>query len=120
MINSLPTTKARHHCLQLQQDLDTHKCLDFAGERAVSTNYLFGPAKGMMFGILVCTDSDGNEVVLKAFSGQYNGQWEVPGWVLPALDRTEYQKIVDASATAILNLSHAIEGGNTELLAQRK
>lgn len=120
MINSLPTTKARHHCLQLQQDLDTHKCLDFAGERAVSTDYLFGPAKGMMFGILVCTDSDGNEVVLKAFSGQYNGQWEVPGWVLPALDRTEYQKIVDASATAILNLSHAIEGGNTELLAQRK
>ncbi len=120
MINPLPTTKARDYCLKLQSNLDTHQSLDFEGNREVSTDYLFGPAKGMMFGVLVCSDRDGNEVVLKAFSGQYDGQWQVPGWVLPALDIVQYDSLIQASAAAIGDLSHTIENGNKELLEQRK
>lgn len=51
-----------------------------------STNYLWGDARGQMFGVLVVRDPSGNHGVLKAFSGQYNGVWRVPGWVPPLVD----------------------------------
>lgn len=51
-----------------------------------STEYLFGPPRGKMFGILECRDSMGNSTYLYAFSGQYNGHWNVEGWVPPLID----------------------------------
>jgi hypothetical protein len=41
------------------------------------TDYLFGDARGQMFGVLECADGSGNTVVLKAFSCQYDGEWLV-------------------------------------------
>lgn len=94
MTNPLPTERAREHCLRLQESLDSHRCLDFEGSCVCSTDYLFGEARGQMFGILVCLDHEGNEVVLKAFSGQYEGQWLVPGWAPPALDVDRYNELL--------------------------
>lgn len=51
-----------------------------------STAPLFGEARGHMFGVLVCRDRQGRTGVLKAFSGQFNGVWRVPGWVPPLVD----------------------------------
>jgi len=39
-----------------------------------------------MFGVLCCRDSEGNQVTLRAFSGQFNGLWQVDGWVAPLVD----------------------------------
>jgi tRNA pseudouridine32 synthase/23S rRNA pseudouridine746 synthase len=50
---------------------------------------------GMMFGILVCEDKDGNEVVLKAFSGQYCGSWIVPTFVEPNIDVEAFNNVVN-------------------------
>ncbi|WP_419785585.1 hypothetical protein [Pseudodesulfovibrio sp.] len=52
----------------------------------LSTAPLFGEARGQMFGVLVCRDKQGRTGVLKAFSGQMNGVWQVPGWVPPLVD----------------------------------
>lgn len=101
MTNPLPTEKARHYCLRLQHDLDTHGSLDFEGQGLVGTDYLFGPALGQMFGVLVCSDSDGKEVVLKAFSGQYDGAWEIEGWVPPVVDAAEFERIAAIGAQEI-------------------
>ena len=62
-----------------------------------------------MFGILTCTDADGNEVVLKAFSGQYQSRWTVPGWVPPLLDETEFARLTAESDKAIHALTDEIE-----------
>ena len=51
-----------------------------------SLDYLYGDARGQMFGVLVCRDRQGQASVLKAFSGQYNGEWLVDGWVPPLVD----------------------------------
>jgi len=57
----------------------------------LSTDYLMGDARGQMFGVLVVRDKDGNTGLLKAFSGQYNGLWNVAGWVPPLVDGLKMQ-----------------------------
>ncbi|MBV5332456.1 hypothetical protein JZU54_02570, partial [bacterium] len=56
------------------------------GNPLLRTDALFGEARGKMFGVLVCRAADGSRRILKAFSGQYNGLWEVPGWAPPIFD----------------------------------
>ncbi len=59
-----------------------------------STDTLFRKAGGKMFGVLVCRDKNGEPVVLRAFSGQYNGLWQVAGWVGPICDSTAFNKLI--------------------------
>ena len=70
--HSLPYFEAMVHAQKLMQDLRTHKRLDFdvSVEKAnpkLETNYLYS-FLGQMFGVLVCQNEDGEEVILKAFS----------------------------------------------------
>ena len=44
-----------------------------------------------MFGALVCLDAAGNEVVLRAFSGSYDGKWNRDGWAPPLFDEEKYK-----------------------------
>ena len=60
-----------------------------------STDYLFGIARGKMFGVLECEGSNGKIVVLRAFSCKYNGSWNVAGWCPPVLDYSESVPDVD-------------------------
>lgn len=105
----LPTQKAKEAALLLQDALDLYKTLDYEAENLVSTDYLFGPARGQMFGILICEDSEGREVILKAFSGQYDGQWMVPGWVGPVANPHSYEQIVRKNDALLHDLTHRIK-----------
>ena len=107
----LPTHKAKEAALLLQEALDLHKTLDFDGEKCISTDYLFGPAMGQMFGVLVCEDQEGADVVLKAFSGQYDGAWLIPGWVGPVADPSAFDQIVDKNDELLHELTAKINGG---------
>jgi hypothetical protein len=86
------------YCLELIRTLEREKRIDFdvSPENcnpAFSTDYLFGNALGQMFGILVCNDKYGQEVVLKAFSGQYNGVWDIKGWIPTLFNAEEFDRI---------------------------
>ena len=64
----------------------------------------------MMFGVLVCYHPETEEeVVLKAFSGQYFGQWLVEGWVPPVLNVQDYQAQVQQDDGAIQHLTVQIQ-----------
>ena len=76
----------------------------------LSLDYLFGPARGQMFGVLVYADRDGRQGVLRAFSGQYNGLWEVPGWVPPILDPREFMRVIEIDEPRIKELTRRIQG----------
>jgi hypothetical protein len=73
------------HTLMDAGRIDVHVGKEQADPR-FSTKPLFGEARGHMFGVLVCRDRQGRTGVLKAFSGQFNGVWRVPGWVPPLVD----------------------------------
>jgi hypothetical protein len=122
--------KAKEYALQLLSSLDTAGCVDFdSSERKpeLSLDYLFGKARGKMFGVLVCENAAGEEVVLKAFSScQYNGEWLMPGWVPPLLDLGSFNKIISEADVEIKSLTRQLEEfavhspERLELLGQRK
>jgi len=90
---------AREHCFLLLKILEQKGRIDFyapeqQADRRLSLDYLFGEARGQMFGVLECKDYAGEITVLKAFSGQYNGIWEVDGWVPPLLDVEQFDQMV--------------------------
>ncbi|MEA5452194.1 pseudouridine synthase [Leptolyngbya sp. CCNP1308] len=47
------------------------------------------PTEGKMYGVLVVQTPDGQTGVLKAFSGLWQGQEQVPGWVPPIPGRSQ-------------------------------
>lgn len=57
------------------------------------TSYLFGPARGKMFGLLECQKTEGSTIILRAFSGQYNGIWYVESWVPPLFDIAAFDSL---------------------------
>ena len=91
-----------------------------------STEYLFGKARGKMLGVLVCRQTDGSKVALKAFSGQYNGAWQIEGWVPPLFDSAQWLRVNKGPEREIkgLGMEIAAVGANTprgkELLLIRK
>ncbi len=62
--------------------------------KETSTNFLYSNALGKMFGVLVCEDQHGKRHTLKAFSGQYNGLWQVEGWVPPLFSVHDFWQIL--------------------------
>ncbi len=105
---------ARRHAMLLMQQLQEFKRIDFCRPSAnsdprFSTDYLFGLALGQMFGVLECMDGAGEIVVLRAFSGQYNGVWKVDGWVPPLFDMEAFDRIMIPGDREIKKLGTKIE-----------
>ncbi len=96
--HSLGQGAARTYCLELMQILEEKKRIDLQSgdDKAnpmLSTDYLFGKARGQMFGVMVYRHPDGSTGTLRAFSGQYNGIWHVKGWAPPLVDEKIFQNI---------------------------
>jgi len=104
---------ARRHCSEMMEHFLRHGSIDLAPEKnrsdpRLATDWLYGEARGKMFGVLECRDRDGSLVVLRAFSGQYNGLWEVDGWVPPLFDSRRLEVISDTTEKEIKRLGEMI------------
>lgn len=99
MFSPLPIEPAQTYALELMKELETNQ-------------ELLSCKTGFMFGVLVCKNptltESSNVVVLKAFSGQFFGRWQVEGWVDPLLDVVEYNKQVAKDNDAIHRLTEEI------------
>ncbi len=92
---------------------------------SLSLDYIKGEAMGQMFGVLECLDKDKNTVILKAFSGQYNGIWDVEGWAPPLLDTKKFYSLAGDADVQIKDMGKMIDrlsDGNErkELIQKRK
>ena len=110
----LAAGRAKQLALDLMNELrETHR-IDYQtpathADPRFSTDYLYGEARGQMFGVLECVDADGVTQVLRAFSCQYNGCWEVPGWVPPLFDVPAYAAVMDPADRQIKALGRQME-----------
>ena len=98
-VHTLPVAGAREECFALMDQLRRHRRLDWLvavvdADPRCSTDALFGDGGGKMFGVLCGKNAQGNQVVLRAFSGQLNGLWQVDGWVDPILDASIFAELV--------------------------
>ena len=122
--------KAKDHCFELMETLERYGRIDFnipehEANPRLSLDYIKGEAGGQMFGVIECIDQYGHKVILKAFSGQYNGIWNVPGWVPPLLDVDKFNSLVCDADKQIKDLGRIIdtspEGSSRhELICKRK
>jgi len=76
----------------------------------LSLDYLQSDARGQMFGVLECLDAHGQPLILKAFSGQYNGVWTVAGWAPPLFDTHAFDALVGDVDQQIKALGSLIDG----------
>lgn len=103
---ALPYAQELMVALEMRGSIDLETCAD----PRLSLEYLFGPARGQMFGVLAYRDASGQTGVLKAFSGQYNGVWEVSGWVPPILDPVEFAHTIEFDEPHIKDLTRRMHG----------
>lgn len=106
--------KARDYCLDLMKTLEECGRIDFdvseqCADPRLSLDYIKGEARGQMFGVLECLDTSGNPIILKAFSGQYNGVWNIKGWVPPLLDVEKFDSLAGNIDTLIKDLGKKID-----------
>ncbi len=121
----LATGEATAHCLELMDRLERQRRIDFsrprqAAEPRFSTAPLFGEARGKMFGVLVCRRPDGSRTVLRAFSGQYGGAWEVDGWVGPLFSVASFEAAGRRTERRIKALGRAIDALGRDTAARRE
>jgi len=110
----LGSSKAIAACHRLAEQLQEHETIDLFdnGNKQrdiLRTDYLFGPARGKMFGVMECLQQDGTHITLRAFSGQYNGLWKVKGWVPPLFNVDLFFKISDKTEKEIKRLGRELE-----------
>lgn len=113
-LHTLPMAGAKTVALDLIQKLDQEKRLDFHrppedADPRFATDTLFGKARGKMFGVMVCQQADGSLRTFKAFSGQYNGEWELPGWAPPLFDLPQWHQVNDPAEKEIKQMGARID-----------
>ena len=111
-MHMLPAEPALPYCLELMGMLSQNGSLAMdlssSADPRLSTAALFGEARGKMFGVLLCRDSRDATVVLRGFSGQYNGLWEIAGWVPPLFDVAVYSTVYTPGELRVKALSQKI------------
>lgn len=93
--------------------LEKHRRIDFDRPAAeadplLGTAPLFGSARGQMFGVLVADDATGKTVVLRAFSGQFNGRLEAPGWAPPLFSVPAFGRLMGPADRQINKLGREL------------
>ena len=91
----LPWVEAWQACADLMADLHRHGRIDIMQpnektDRRCSTAPLFAAGAGKMLGLLLGRDVQGNEQRLLAFSGMFNGLWQVDGWAEPVFNLPDF------------------------------
>ncbi len=110
----LPPDQALPEALILMERLKRNGRIDFeataaAADPRCATSPLFAAEGGKMFGVLACRDSQGSQVTLRAFSGQFGGLWEVAGWVGPIIDPAAFDQLTRDTEGAIKRLGAEID-----------
>ncbi len=99
--------------VQLMNRLESLQHIDLLSKKLkdmrFATTNLFGEQRGKMFGILEGIDPRGNEKVLYAFSGQYNGLWNIPGWAPPLFEEEIWISTNFTTEKKIKKLSRELE-----------
>ena len=110
----LPPGKASQEARLLQRRLEEQQSIDLWNhgrnkDPELSTDILFGPQRGKMFGVLEYRNGAGQRSFLYSFSGQYNGRWTLPGWAPPLFDIDRFTNLNDPVEHRIKEIGAQIE-----------
>ena len=75
----------------------------------INTRFLYAPAFGKMFGVMVCKRPNGELGVLHAFSGEWENRTKPPGWVPSSSHIHEYEQEREETESLLFALTARIE-----------
>lgn len=109
----LPEGKSRAVALHLLDEISSRGRVDLlqgdaGADPRFSLDYLYSEARGQMFGVMTFVDAQGTEGYIRAFSGQYNSVWNVPGWVPPIIDPDSFYDLTRSEEGKIKSLGREI------------
>ncbi len=112
--HGLEDRSARPAALELMRFMDKNghinvRMVGSLPDSRISTAPLFGADRGKMFGVLLCRNVHGKEVVLHGFSGMFNGHWRAPGWVGPLFDVDDFHQCVEPVEQSIKEIGYKME-----------
>ena len=111
--HSLPRTReAEEEALALIARLREQKSVsdETGSDRFLVEDVYDAESGGKMIGVLICeTPNERKKKVLKAFSGQWMGEWEVPGWCPPLAKLTHNSSEYIKEREKIESLSEEIK-----------
>lgn len=121
-MHSLSTGTSRESSLALIERLDKQQSIHLSPDSDNKRDYLstlplLGEARGKMFGVLDCLTENNTRVSLYAFSGQFNGQWCIDGWVPPLFNVGKFHEITYHSEKEIKAITREIT--NTQAHSQQ-
>ncbi|MEN8136022.1 MAG: hypothetical protein ABFS18_10895 [Thermodesulfobacteriota bacterium] len=102
-LHALPVQPAMTAATSLMAELE-----DNSLPAPFATETLFGKARGKMFGVMLTQNISGEQQIIKAFSGQLNGEWLIPGWVPPLFDVNHFNGINTPEEKRVKALSKQI------------
>ncbi len=74
-----------------------------------NTRFLYAPAFGKMFGVMVCRNREGELGVLRAFSGEWDNRTKPPDWVPSSSHIEEYERDREDTESVLFALTGRIE-----------
>ncbi len=112
--HTLHAGPAHDACRELMRALESEGRIDLhvpaaEADPRFSTDVLFSESRGHMFGVMVYRDAFGVMGTAKAFSGQYNGVWQVEGWVGPVVDVARFDLLNTPGERAIKAVGRRME-----------
>jgi len=100
-----PTATVLAHAEALKDYLSTRRETD----TGFGTRSLYEEANGKMFGVMLCRDAQGKLGTLRAFSGEWEGRWQPPGWVPSSGNLCEYSSEREETEAQVALLTRRIE-----------
>jgi hypothetical protein len=123
-IHQLHSGNARQHCLALMKQLEREQRLDFftpiPPNPIYATKQLHSTAAGKMLGILEGIDRNGDIHLLYAFSGQFNGCWNIPGWAPPLFSEERWYKTNDSTEQQIKKMAALLDRREMSVPARQR
>lgn len=130
-VHSLPEGNAATHARKVMDAFQEFRRLDYlvpeeAADPRLSFDHLFQSERGHMFGVLECSDRQGNQVILRAFSSLRGGLRHIEGWVPPIHSDELWESVVLPAQATIKSMTQAMKAepsgslAVTRILEERK
>lgn len=113
MYAPLPEYPAKTHARYLASLLQRTGFLDFDHDRSIPISRLFERGEGRMIGVLTAIDGQGDEVLLKAFSGTIGTQRSIEGWAPHPMDEHVYRSYLAEHDPLIKAVGSQIESADS-------
>ena len=117
MIAFLETARAKEEAERMASSIISSQSYSFPPSSLYSASDI---RKSTTFAVMIAETRNGEEKILRAFSGFIDGKASAPGYVNPCFSQHSFDSAAAKNDKAIHELTERIENGDTSLIEERR